>query len=63
MSYMLKLIKYTIIQLENCYKYHIQTCTDSFSNVSARICNVITTNIDVNISFMQFKIVVTIISS
>ena len=41
----------------NCYKYHIQTSTDSFSNVSARIWNVITTNIDVNISFMQFKIV------
>ena len=41
----------------NCDKYHIQTSTDSFSNVSARIWNVITTNIDVNISFMQFKIV------
>ena len=37
-------------------KYHIQTSTDSFSNVSACIWNVITTNIDVNISFMQFKI-------
>ena len=38
----------------NCDKYHIQTSTDSFSN--ARIWNVITTNIDVNIiSFMQFK--------
>ena len=41
----------------NCDKYHIQTSTDSFSNVSARIWNVIKTNIDVNISFMQFKIV------
>ena len=27
-------------------KYHIQTSTDRFSNVSARIWNVITTNID-----------------
>ena len=43
--------------IRNCDKYHIQTSTDSFSNVSARIWNVITTNIDVNISFMQFKIV------
>ena len=41
----------------NCDKYHIQTSANSFSNVSARIWNVITTNIDVNISFMQFKIV------
>ena len=41
----------------NCDKYHIQTSTDSFSNVSARIWNVITTTIDVNISFIQFKIV------
>ena len=41
----------------NCDKYHIQTSTDSFSNVTAHILNVITTNIDVNISFMQFKIV------
>ena len=41
----------------NCIKYHIQTSTDSFSNVSARIWNVITTNIDVNILFMQVKIV------
>ena len=41
----------------NCDKYHIQTSTDSFSNVSACIWNVIKTNIDVNISFMQFKIV------
>ena len=41
----------------NCDKYHIQTSTDSFANVSACIWNVITTNIDVNISFMQFKIV------
>ena len=57
MSYMLRRIKYTIIQLEiNCDKY-IQTGTDSFSYVSARIWNIITTNIDVNISFMQFKIV------
>ena len=41
----------------NCDKYHIQTSTNSFSNVSARIWNVIKTNIDVYISFMQFKIV------
>ena len=41
----------------NCDKYHIQTNTDSFSNVSARIWNVITTNMYVNISFMHFKIV------
>ena len=41
----------------NCAKYHIQPSTYGFSNVSARIWNVITTNIDVNISFMQFKIV------
>ena len=41
----------------NCDKYNIQTSTDRFSNVSACIWNVITTNIDVNISFMQFKIV------
>ena len=41
----------------NCDTYHIQTSTDSFPNVSARIWNVITTNCDVNISFMQFKIV------
>ena len=33
----------------NCDEYHIQTSTDSW--------NLITTNIDVNISFMQFKIV------
>ena len=41
----------------NCDKYHIQTSTDSLSNVSARIWNVITTNFDVNNSFMQFNIV------
>ena len=41
----------------NCDKYHIQTSTDSFSNASARIWNIITRNIDVNISFLQFKIV------
>ena len=52
MSYMLKRIKYT--PTRNCDQYHIQTSTDSFSNVSAHIWNVI---IDVNISFMQFKIV------
>ena len=40
-----------------CDKYHIQTSTDGFSNVSARIWNVIITNIHVNISFKQFKIV------
>ena len=34
----------------NCDKYHIQISTDSFSNVSVRIWNVITTNIYVNIS-------------
>ena len=41
----------------NCDKYHIPTSIDSFSNVCARIWNVIKTNIDVNISFIQFKIV------
>ena len=41
----------------NCDKSHIQTSTDSFSNGSARIWNVITTHIGVNISFMQFKII------
>ena len=41
----------------HCDKYHIQTSTDSFPNVSARIWNVITTNINVNISFMQYNIV------
>ena len=45
-----------------CDKYHIQTSTDSFPNVSACIWNVITTNIDVNISFMQFKTCFKIIS-
>ena len=54
MSYMLKNNYYPN---RNCEKYHIQTSTDSFSNESARIWNVITTNIDVNISFMQFTIV------
>ena len=38
-------------------KYHIQTSTYCFSNVSAPIWNVTTTNIDVDISFLQFKIV------
>ena len=41
----------------NCDKYHIQTSTDSISNGRARIWNGIATHIDVNISFMQFKIV------
>ena len=41
----------------NCDKYHIKTNTDSFSYVSARIWNVIKTNIDVNISCIHFKIV------
>ena len=41
--------------IRNCDKYHIQTSTDRFSNVSAHICNVITTNIDVHSSFVQFK--------
>ena len=53
MSYMLKRIKYTIMQLE----IVINIIVKQVSNVSARIWNVITTNIDVNISFMQFKIV------
>ena len=43
--------------IRNCDKYHIQTSIDSFSHVSVRIYNVITTTIDVNVSFMQFKIV------
>ena len=41
----------------NCDKYYIQTSIDSFSNVSARIWNVISTHIAANISFKQFKIV------
>ena len=58
MSYMFKIIKYTIIQLEIVINIIFkQVLTVFFSNVSARICNVITTNIDVNILFMQFKIV------
>ena len=51
---MFKIMKYTITQIRNCDKYHFQTSTYSFSNVSARIWNVITINIDVHISFMQF---------
>ena len=41
----------------NCDKYHIQTSTYIFffKCECAGIWNVITTNIDVNISFMQFK--------
>ena len=35
--------------------HHIQTSTDSFLNVSARIRHVNTTNIDVTILVMQFK--------
>ena len=57
MSYILKIKKIHHYPTRNCDKYHIQTSTDSFSNVSARIWKVITTNIDVNISSMQFKIV------
>ena len=57
MSYILKRRKIHYYPTRNCDKYHIQTSTGSFSNVSARIWNVITKNIDVNISFMQFKIV------
>ena len=56
MSYMLKRIKYTIIQQIVINIIFKQVLT-VFSNVSARICNVITTHIDVNISFMQFKVV------
>ena len=58
MSYILKRIKFTIIQLE--IVIHIlfkQVLTGFFSYVSDRIWNIITTNIDLNISFMQFKIV------
>ena len=56
MSYMFKKIHH--YPTRNCDKYHIQTSTDSFSNVSARIWNVITSNIEINILFIQdcFKI-------
>ena len=57
MSYILKRIKYTIIQLEIVINVIFKQVLTVFSNVSARILNIITTNIDVNISFMQFKIV------
>ena len=59
MSYIWKSIKYTIIQPENVINIIFKQVdpTDSFSNVSARIWNLITTNFDVNILFMQFKIV------
>ena len=54
MSYMLNEIHhYPTIK---CEKFHIQTSTDSFSHVSARIWNVITKNFDANISFMHLKI-------
>ena len=55
MSYILKRIKYTIIQLEIVIQYNQVLIV--FFNVSARIWSVITTHIDVNISFMQIKIV------
>ena len=46
----------TIIQPEIVIRIIIgQVDTGSFSNVSARIWNVIITTIDVNISFTQFK--------
>ena len=57
MSYYIKKNKILHYPTTNCDKYHMQTSTDSFSNVSTRIWNVITTNVDVNISFIQFKIV------
>ena len=57
MSYILKGIKYTIIQIEIVINIIFKQVLTVFSNVSARIWNVIKTNIDVNISFMQFKIV------
>ena len=57
MSYMLKKNKIHHYPTRNCDKYHIQTSTECFSNVSARICNVIAAHINVNISFIQFKIV------
>ena len=56
MSYILKRIKYTIIQLQIVINILFKQVLTVF-NVSSRISNVITTNIDVNISFMQFKIV------
>ena len=57
MSYILKRIKYTIIQIDFVINNIFKQVLTVFSNVSARIWNVITTNIDVNISFMQLKIV------
>ena len=56
MSYILKRIKYTIIQLEIVINIIFKQVLTVFLNVNARVWNVITT-IDVNISFMQFKIV------
>ena len=55
MSYMLKRIKYTIIQLENVINIIFKQVLTVFKCESSHY-NVITTNIDVNISFMQFKI-------
>ena len=55
MSYMLKIIKYTIFQLEIVVNITFKQILNIFSNMSARIRNVITTNIDINISFMKFK--------
>ena len=53
LSYMLKRMKSTIIQLEIVMSIIIiHVGTYIFSDVSARIWNVITTNINVNISFM-----------
>ena len=58
-----KSIKYTIIQLEIVINIIFKQVLTVFSKWSAPIWNVITTNIDVNISFMQSKIVLKIISS
>ena len=57
MSYILKRIKYTIIQLEIVKNIIFKQVLTVFFKCSARIRNVITTNIDVHISFMQFNIV------
>ena len=54
MSYMFKIIKYTIIHLEIVINIIFKQVLTVFSNVSARIWNVIPTNFDVNISFIGF---------
>ena len=57
MSYILKGIKYTIIQLEIVINIIFKQVLTVFQMLVLAFWNVIKTNIDVNISFMQFKIV------